>query len=58
MRKQKPQERPAQIQLELPDYSQMYYEWMKKKEQENKTEENVIIIENLLKITLKWLVRW
>ena len=46
MRKQKPQERPAQIQLELPDYSQMYYEWMKKKEQENKTEENVIIIEN------------
>jgi len=46
MNQQKPQERPVQIQLELPDYSAMYYEYMKKKEQETKTEETVIIIEN------------
>lgn len=46
MKKQKPQESPVQIQLELPDYSAMYYEYMKKKQQENKQEETVIIIEN------------
>ncbi len=46
MSKQKPQESITQIQLELPDYSQMYYEYMKKKEQEAKNEETIIIIEN------------
>ena len=45
MTKQKPQERPAQIQLELPDYSQMYYEYMKKKEQEKKIDETVVVID-------------
>ena len=45
MNKQKPQERPAQIQLELPDYSQMYYEYMKKKEQEKKIDETVVVID-------------
>ena len=46
MSKQISQDRPVQIQLELPDYAQMYYEYMKAKEQENKIEENVILIEN------------
>ena len=46
MKHQKPQERPAQIQLELPDYSAMYYDYLKKKQQEIKEEETVIIIEN------------
>jgi hypothetical protein len=45
MKKQKEIEAPAQIQLELPDYSQMYYEYMKKKDQESKPEEAVIIID-------------
>lgn len=45
MNKQKPQERPTQIQLELPDYSQIYYEYMRKKEQEKKPEESVVIID-------------
>ena len=45
MHKQKPQDKPVQIQLELPDYSQMYYEYMKKKEQEKKSEESVVIID-------------
>jgi hypothetical protein len=44
MSKQKPQENPVQIQLELPDYSQMYYEYMKKKEEKTE-EETVVIIE-------------
>jgi|LakMenE18May11ns_1017448.scaffolds.fasta_scaffold9788658_1 hypothetical protein len=44
MSKQKPQESPVQIQLELPDYSQMYYEYMKKKEEKTE-EETVVIIE-------------
>jgi hypothetical protein len=43
MSKQK--EQPAQIQLELPDYSKMYYEYMQKKEQENKQEDTVVIID-------------
>lgn len=46
MSKRISQDKPVQIQLELPDYSQMYYEYMKRKEEENKPEENVIIIEN------------
>ncbi len=41
----KQKEQPAQIQLELPDYSRMYYEYMKKKQQETKTEDSVIIID-------------
>ena len=41
----KQKEQPAQIQLELPDYSQIYYEYMKKKEQEVKPEDTVIIID-------------
>jgi hypothetical protein len=45
MSKQKPQELPTQIQLELPDYSQMYYEYMSKKEQETKPEDTVIVID-------------
>jgi len=44
MRKEKSQESPTQIQLELPDYSQMYYEWMNKKE-EKPEEETVVIID-------------
>jgi hypothetical protein len=36
-------ESPQQIQLELPDYSQAYYEWLKK--QESKEEETVIVID-------------
>ncbi len=36
-------ESPQQIQLELPDYSQAYYEWLKK--QESKEEETVVIID-------------
>jgi len=46
MKLEKPQESPIQIQLELPDYSAMYYEYMKKKEKEVKEEQTVIIIEN------------
>lgn len=41
-------ELPQQIQLELPDYSQMYWEWTKKKieeEKNSKNEETVIIID-------------
>lgn len=41
-------EEPQQIQLELPDYSQMYWEWMKQKKEEEKKNENsetVIIID-------------
>ena len=43
----KQQEQPQQIQLELPDYSQAYYEWIRKKHQENKDtkEETVVIID-------------
>ena len=43
----KQKNQPAQIQLELPDYSQMYYEWNKKKQQENKqtVDETVVIID-------------
>ena len=44
MVKEKPQERPTQIQLELPDYSQMYYEYIKKKEEKTQ-EETVVIID-------------
>ena len=40
---QKQKELP-QIQRELPDYSQMYYEWKKKQEKEVK-DETVIIID-------------
>lgn len=46
MKQQKYQESPAQIQLELPDYSYAYEEWMRKKQQDTKQEDNVIIIEN------------
>lgn len=42
---QKQKEQPAQIQLELPDYSRMYHEYMRKKEQETKQEDNVVIID-------------
>jgi hypothetical protein len=38
-------EQPSQIQLELPDYSKAYYEYLQKKEQENKQEDTVIIID-------------
>ena len=36
---------PKQIQLELPDYSQIYFEWKQKQEKEEKKEETVIIID-------------
>jgi hypothetical protein len=42
---QKQKEQPSQIQLELPDYSQIYYEYIKKKEQDTKPEDTVIIID-------------
>lgn len=40
-------EQPQQIQLELPDYSQAYYEWInkKQKQEEQKTDETVVIID-------------
>jgi hypothetical protein len=42
----KREESQKQIQIELPDYSQAYYEYMqKKKEQESKKEETVVIID-------------
>lgn len=34
-----------QIQLELPDYSQMYYKWKKKQDEKETKEENVVIID-------------
>lgn len=34
-----------QIQLELPDYSQIYYEWKKKQDEKETKEENVVIID-------------
>ena len=46
MKKYKHQESPAQIQLELPDYSYAYEEWLRKKQQETKQEESIVIIEN------------
>jgi len=41
------QQEPTGIQLELPDYSQIYYEWKKKKDEENKSlsDETVVIID-------------
>lgn len=43
----KKENEPQQIQLELPDYSQMYYEWLRKKEQEKPQtlDETVVIID-------------
>jgi hypothetical protein len=41
----KHEKQPVQIQLELPDYSRLYYEYMKKKDQETKQEETVIVID-------------
>ena len=43
----KRKEQPQQIQLELPDYSQAYYEWKRKKEQNSREEpsETVVIID-------------
>lgn len=42
----KDKEQPQQIQLELPDYSQAYYEYMRKKQrEEDKKEETVVIID-------------
>lgn len=40
-------EQPQQIQLELPDYSQAYYEYInkKQKEQEQEKNETVVIID-------------
>jgi hypothetical protein len=35
---------PQQIQLELPDYSIQYAEWLNKKE-ETKTEETLVVID-------------
>jgi hypothetical protein len=44
--KQKIYEQPTQIQLELPDYSYEYEQWLKKKEQQNiQKDESVIIID-------------
>ena len=40
----KKKEEPQQIQLELPDYSHQYEEWLRKKE-ENKTKDGVVIID-------------
>lgn len=38
---------PQQIQLELPDYSIMYYEWLQKKEQKKQqnTDKTVVIFD-------------
>lgn len=44
MKKQR-EEAAQQIQLELPDYSREYYEYMAKKQKEVKKEETVIIID-------------
>jgi hypothetical protein len=39
-------EQPQQIQLELPDYSQAYYEYVRKKrEEEDKNNETIVIID-------------
>lgn len=38
-------EQPAQIQLELPDYSYAYEEWVRKKEQETKQEDTVVVLD-------------
>jgi hypothetical protein len=43
--KQKIYEQPAQIQLELPDYSYEYEQWLKKKQETSKQEETVIVID-------------
>lgn len=47
MKKNKKQEKyePQQIQLELPDYSDQYHEWIKKQNKEIKKEETVIVID-------------
>lgn len=46
MNKPLQKEQPAQIQLELPDYSYAYEQWIRKqKEKETVVEETVIIIE-------------
>lgn len=37
---------PQQIQLELPDYSQVYWEWKRKQDQKKEdTQETVVIID-------------
>ena len=43
----KRKEQPQQIQLELPDYSQVYWEWKRKKdsESEQNNQETVVIID-------------
>lgn len=38
-------EQPLQIQLELPDYSQAYYDYVQKKEKDKEAEETVAIID-------------
>lgn len=39
-------EQPQQIQLELPDYSQAYWDWKRKQEQkEQEKDETVVIID-------------
>lgn len=43
--KNKNYEKPAQIQLELPDYSYEYEQWLKKKEQTKEKLETVIVID-------------
>ncbi len=46
MKKPLQKEQPAQIQLELPDYSYAYEQWIRKqKDSEVDKEETVIIIE-------------
>lgn len=46
MKKQKKQDsyEPQQIQLQIPDYSDEYYEWKKKQEKKEK-QETVIVID-------------
>jgi hypothetical protein len=44
MKPPKHKEQPQQIQLELPDYSRAYYEYMQRKQQENKKQEESIVI--------------
>ncbi len=38
-------EQENRIQLELPDYSLEYEEWIRKKQEANNKEENVVIID-------------
>lgn len=41
----KKEEIGQEIQLELPDYSAMYLEWMKQKEKQEEKQDTVIIID-------------